>query len=429
MACPAGAINEAPEDFEHKACYETLKEFRRKGYTSQFICGICVRDCRGPETLSAGKADRAAAQEDDMKRPNGMTRREFFAAGAGLAGVAALTSERRAGSPLPGIRRASHAGAAQVARRPGQDGFPGRRRQEVSRPARHRPLQGQERADQAELQHLRSHSRLDPQRHPDRAPRPHPRRGREEPGHRRPERTGGHRAGLRQERGPGHRRVLRRQAPELRRARRQRLHQVRSRGLALEGRLPRRPARGQRGVRRLDLLSEDAPVRRRLQHVAQELRRHRAAQGARLHAPAPRLPRPEADDRRDQRRLPAGPGRPRRARGLRRRGADDRAAQGRRRLPGRHGPGGRRRRGGGHPQGPGLERRHHEAGRLRAGADRLGRPARARGRVPGRYRHRHAGQGQRGLRGEDPQDPERYLTSLISTRRNSSGWLSAWRAM
>lgn len=48
-ACPAGAIKETREAFDHKACYETLKEFRRKGYTTQFICGICVRDCRGPK--------------------------------------------------------------------------------------------------------------------------------------------------------------------------------------------------------------------------------------------------------------------------------------------------------------------------------------------------------------------------------------------
>jgi len=45
-ACPAGAIKETREAFDHKACYETLKDFRKKGYTSQFICGICVRDCR-----------------------------------------------------------------------------------------------------------------------------------------------------------------------------------------------------------------------------------------------------------------------------------------------------------------------------------------------------------------------------------------------
>jgi epoxyqueuosine reductase len=48
-ACPAGAIKATREDFDHKACYETLKDFRKKGYTTQFICGICVRDCRGPK--------------------------------------------------------------------------------------------------------------------------------------------------------------------------------------------------------------------------------------------------------------------------------------------------------------------------------------------------------------------------------------------
>jgi epoxyqueuosine reductase len=48
-ACPCGAIKETREAFDHRACYETLKGFRAKGYTSQFICGLCVRDCRGPK--------------------------------------------------------------------------------------------------------------------------------------------------------------------------------------------------------------------------------------------------------------------------------------------------------------------------------------------------------------------------------------------
>ena len=48
-ACPAEAINETREAFDHRACFEKLKEFRKKGYTTQFICGICVRDCRGPK--------------------------------------------------------------------------------------------------------------------------------------------------------------------------------------------------------------------------------------------------------------------------------------------------------------------------------------------------------------------------------------------
>jgi ferredoxin len=48
-ACPAEAINETREAFDHQACFEKLKEFRKKGTTTQFICGICVRDCRGPK--------------------------------------------------------------------------------------------------------------------------------------------------------------------------------------------------------------------------------------------------------------------------------------------------------------------------------------------------------------------------------------------
>jgi epoxyqueuosine reductase QueG len=48
-ACPARAIKDTREAFDHRACYETLKDFRKKGYTPQFICGICVRDCRGPK--------------------------------------------------------------------------------------------------------------------------------------------------------------------------------------------------------------------------------------------------------------------------------------------------------------------------------------------------------------------------------------------
>jgi ferredoxin len=48
-ACPAGAIKDTREAFDHLACFEKLKEFRKKGYTTQFICGICVRDCHGPK--------------------------------------------------------------------------------------------------------------------------------------------------------------------------------------------------------------------------------------------------------------------------------------------------------------------------------------------------------------------------------------------
>jgi epoxyqueuosine reductase len=46
--CPASAIKETREEFDHLACYEKLREFRKLGTTSQFICGVCVKACRGP---------------------------------------------------------------------------------------------------------------------------------------------------------------------------------------------------------------------------------------------------------------------------------------------------------------------------------------------------------------------------------------------
>ncbi len=45
--CPAQAIHDEPAGFEHKACFAQLQDFRRKGLVSQFICGVCVKACRG----------------------------------------------------------------------------------------------------------------------------------------------------------------------------------------------------------------------------------------------------------------------------------------------------------------------------------------------------------------------------------------------
>ena len=47
-SCPALAIKESREDFDHFACYELLKEFRNKGRVGQYICGLCVKACSGP---------------------------------------------------------------------------------------------------------------------------------------------------------------------------------------------------------------------------------------------------------------------------------------------------------------------------------------------------------------------------------------------
>lgn len=45
--CPAGAIKAEPGAFDHLACYAKLQEFRRSGLVGQFICGVCVKACRG----------------------------------------------------------------------------------------------------------------------------------------------------------------------------------------------------------------------------------------------------------------------------------------------------------------------------------------------------------------------------------------------
>jgi epoxyqueuosine reductase QueG len=46
-SCPAQAIKEQKEDFDHWACFEKLKEFRKMGIVGQHICGVCVKACSG----------------------------------------------------------------------------------------------------------------------------------------------------------------------------------------------------------------------------------------------------------------------------------------------------------------------------------------------------------------------------------------------
>jgi len=45
--CPAGAIQERQEDFDHLRCYEQLRAFSKTLHLSHNICGICVKACRG----------------------------------------------------------------------------------------------------------------------------------------------------------------------------------------------------------------------------------------------------------------------------------------------------------------------------------------------------------------------------------------------
>lgn len=45
--CPAGAISERVEDFDHIRCYEQLRTFSKTLHFSHHICGVCVKACRG----------------------------------------------------------------------------------------------------------------------------------------------------------------------------------------------------------------------------------------------------------------------------------------------------------------------------------------------------------------------------------------------
>jgi len=49
QSCPAGAIKEDPADFDHIKCFEKLKEFQKKKIVEQYICGVCVKVCKGKE--------------------------------------------------------------------------------------------------------------------------------------------------------------------------------------------------------------------------------------------------------------------------------------------------------------------------------------------------------------------------------------------
>jgi epoxyqueuosine reductase len=47
--CPAGAIQERQENFDHLRCYEQLRIFAKTLHFSHHICGVCVKACRGPK--------------------------------------------------------------------------------------------------------------------------------------------------------------------------------------------------------------------------------------------------------------------------------------------------------------------------------------------------------------------------------------------
>ncbi|MDD5771445.1 MAG: 4Fe-4S double cluster binding domain-containing protein [Candidatus Omnitrophica bacterium] len=45
--CPAGAIKDNPEQFDHARCLEQMREFQKQRQVDSYVCGICVNVCRG----------------------------------------------------------------------------------------------------------------------------------------------------------------------------------------------------------------------------------------------------------------------------------------------------------------------------------------------------------------------------------------------
>ncbi len=50
--CPCGAIKEDPEEFDHLGCFNYIREICRKvNLGRQYICGVCVKACKGKRSL------------------------------------------------------------------------------------------------------------------------------------------------------------------------------------------------------------------------------------------------------------------------------------------------------------------------------------------------------------------------------------------
>lgn len=47
VICPAQAIKEKASSFDHMSCFAKLREFQKNKIVDQFICGVCVKACRG----------------------------------------------------------------------------------------------------------------------------------------------------------------------------------------------------------------------------------------------------------------------------------------------------------------------------------------------------------------------------------------------
>jgi epoxyqueuosine reductase len=46
-ACPSNAIKDKVQDFDHQACFAKLRDFQKQRLVDQYVCGVCVKVCRG----------------------------------------------------------------------------------------------------------------------------------------------------------------------------------------------------------------------------------------------------------------------------------------------------------------------------------------------------------------------------------------------
>ncbi|UCE18098.1 MAG: epoxyqueuosine reductase [Gemmatimonadota bacterium] len=64
--CPSQALGETPEDYNFDRCFEQLKAFRDKRKIGHYICGLCVKVCKGKsvhgksQTSSQGEIDHSS---------------------------------------------------------------------------------------------------------------------------------------------------------------------------------------------------------------------------------------------------------------------------------------------------------------------------------------------------------------------------------
>jgi len=46
-ACPVSAIKKNGDEFDHQKCFAALKDFQKQHVVEQYICGVCVKACKG----------------------------------------------------------------------------------------------------------------------------------------------------------------------------------------------------------------------------------------------------------------------------------------------------------------------------------------------------------------------------------------------